>query len=105
ERPSTVVPAQGLFLLNSPFVLRQSEAAADRLLAGEASDRERIRRAYVLFYGRPPSDAETKAAETFLEKYGAVVAQEKLPPARARRTTWSAFCQAMFAGAEFLYRN
>jgi hypothetical protein len=105
ERPSTVVPSQGLFLLNSPFVLRQSDAAADRLLAGEGTDRERIRRAYVLFYGRPPTEAETKAAENFLEKYAAVLAQEKMAPPRARKATWSAFCQALFAGAEFLYRS
>ena len=102
ERPTTVVASQGLFLLNSPFVLRQADAAADRLLAGEGSDRDRIARAYVLFYGRPPSDAETKAAEAFLEKYAAAAAQG---PARSRKAAWSALCQAMFAGAEFLYRN
>ncbi len=105
ERSSTTVPSQGLYLLNNAFVLRQADAAADRLLAGEGSDRDRVRRAFVLFYGRPPSEAETTSAEAFLTKYATIMAKEKGLPGRARKATWAAFCQALFAGAEFLYRS
>jgi hypothetical protein len=99
ERANTTVPAQALFLLNNPFVLRQADAAADRLLAAGGTDSDKVRLAYRLFFARPATDREVVAAEAFLAKY----------PAggrfRSKREPWAALCQAMFASAEFLMRN
>ena len=95
ERATTTVPAQALYLMNNPFVIRQAEALADRLLAGEGDDAGRLTRAYFLCYSRPPSANERKAAQKFLEGYGRE---------RTRRATWAALCQALFAGAEFCHR-
>jgi hypothetical protein len=102
ERPTTTVPAQGLYLLNNPWVIRQSEAAADKLLVKEASAAEHVKDGYLRFFGRLPSDKETKAALNFLEKY-----EKSLPDdaAAKHRSAWSALCQAWFASAEFLYVN
>ncbi len=100
ERPTTTIPAQGLYLLNNPWVIRQSEAAAGKLLAKEGSDAERIKEGYLRFFGRPPSDKESKAALTFLERY-----EKSATGAAKRRAAWSALCQAWFASAEFLYVN
>jgi hypothetical protein len=55
ERPTTTVPAQGLFLLNNPLVIGHSDAAAARLLTEAKTDRDRIRLAYLRCYGRPPA--------------------------------------------------
>src|SRR5262249_37677985 len=55
ERATTTVPAQSLYLMNNPFVIRQAEAMADRLLAGGGDDSGRLERAYRLCYARPPS--------------------------------------------------
>ena len=52
DRPTTTVPSQGLFLLNNPFVIRTAEAAAEKLLKATTTDTERIRAAYLDFYGR-----------------------------------------------------
>jgi hypothetical protein len=95
ERPTTTVPAQALYLLNNPFVIRMSEEMADRLITGKDDDKSRIGEAYLLCYSRPPSDKELKKAQGFLEDYGRT---------HARRTTWAALCQAMFASAEFARR-
>ena len=104
ERPTTTVPAQGLYLLNNPWVIRQSEASADKLLAKEMSDSDRLKDGYLRFFGRPPSERESKSALGFLERY-----EKSLPEARGattkRRAAWSALCQAWFASAEFLYVN
>ena len=54
DREDTTVPAQALFLMNSPFATRTAEAFADRLLARSPSGPERIRLAYQLAFGRPP---------------------------------------------------
>jgi hypothetical protein len=95
ERATTTVPAQSLFLMNSPFVIRQAEAMADRLLAGDGDDNDRLTRAYQLCYSRAPSDKELQGARKFLETYG---------QKHKTRATWAALCQALFAGAEFSHR-
>ena len=97
ERANTTVPAQALFLMNNPFVLKQSEAAAERLLKNAKSDAELVKLAYAEFYGRPPTDEELNRAESFATKYAA--------GKKSQKATWSAFCQALFASAEFLMRN
>jgi hypothetical protein len=95
ERATTTVPAQALYLMNNPFVIRQAEGLADRLLAGEGDDEARLVRAYQLCYARPPSMKESKDAQKFLANYGET---------HLRRSTWAALCQALFASAEFAQR-
>jgi hypothetical protein len=92
ERATTNVPAQALYLLNNTFVIRQSEAAADRLLASSGSDEDKIKRAYETFFARPPNDKEAKAAMEFVKSYG---------QRSTKRSAWAAFTQALFASAEF----
>jgi hypothetical protein len=105
DRPTTTVPAQGLFLLNNPFVIRAAEAAADKLLKSTTTDTERIRQAYLAFYGRPPKEKELHNAEKFLKAYQEQLAKDRVPAIRRERETWSAFTQALFASAEFQYRK
>jgi len=105
DRPATTVPSQGLFLLNNPFVIRSAEASADKLLKATSTDTERIRAAYLDFYGRPPSDKELTNAEKFLKQYTDALAKDRVPASRRERDTWAAFCQALFASAEFQYRK
>jgi len=70
SRDATTVPGQSLFLLNSPFVRKQSLALADRLLARAGpTDADRITTAYRLTLGRPPSGAEIDRARAFLGEY------------------------------------
>jgi hypothetical protein len=95
ERATTTVPAQALCVLNNPFVIRQAEAMAERLLAGSEDDAARARQAYLLCYSRPPSEQETQSARHFIENYGS-----GQPP----RAAWAALCQALFASAEFSHR-
>jgi hypothetical protein len=80
--------------MNNPFVIRQAEAMADRLLALDG-DVTRLNEAYALCYARPPSDKELKTAQKFIADYGRK---------QSRRATWMALCQALFASAEFAHR-
>jgi cytochrome c553 len=105
ERATTSVPAQSLFLLNNPFVIRLSEVAARRLLAKGGDDRERLEVAYQRFFARKPSEKEAKLAEAFLASYSAVLAKDGVAEERRRPATWAAMCQAMYGSAEFLYRD
>ena len=105
DRPTTTVPSQGLFLLNNPFVIRAADAAAEKLTAATTTETERIRAAYLAFYGRPPVEKELQGAEAFLKAYGEQLAKDRVPQYRRDRETWSVFCQALFASAEFQYRK
>ncbi len=97
DRDETTVPAQALFMLNSPFVFAQSEQMARRLLAMPGlDDRKRIHTAYLQALSRPPADAERARAEAYLSR-GA--GEFKASPEKA----WTTFCQALFACAEFRY--
>lgn len=91
ERATTTVPAQSLYLLNNPFVIRQAEGMADKILSHSGTDEERIKMAYLLCYSREPSGPELKKAGEFLKSY---------LRRSARRTTWGMFCQALLASVE-----
>ncbi|MGH7223523.1 MAG: DUF1553 domain-containing protein, partial [Gemmataceae bacterium] len=95
ERATTTVPAQSLYLMNNPFVIRQAGALADKLLEVGDDEGAKLTRVYLLCYARPPTTKERKIAQKFLENYG---------QKQTRRATWTALCQALFASAEFSHR-
>lgn len=105
DRPTTTVPSQGLFLLNNAFVLRAADAAAERLFEIKGEERERIGAAFVRIYSRPPTPREQTSAEAFLKSYRERLEKERGSRLRQERELWSAFCQALFASAEFQYRR
>src|SRR5579885_326934 len=65
KRFTTTVPLQRLFLMNSDFVQVEAEAFAKRV-ASEPDSRSRIRRMYLLAYGREPSAEEIQAGLDYL---------------------------------------
>src|ERR1700682_1930992 len=67
RRTVSNVPAQALILLNDPFVHLQAEAWAKRALAQKGTATQRITSMYSAAFGRPPSDGELKACESFLD--------------------------------------
>jgi hypothetical protein len=95
DRPTTTTPAQSLFVMNNPFVIRQAEGMAEKLLAGGDDDAARLTRAYLLCFARPPAEKELQSAQKFLADYNR---------RQSRRSTWVALCQALFASAEFSHR-
>ena len=109
ERATTTVPAQGLYLLNNPFVMRQAEMAATLLLSDSDvdCDCQRIRAAYLRVLNRPPTEEEQTAIEKFLASYGHGQATPNAHPAGSNdpQAVWAAIYQALFASAEFLYRG
>ncbi len=103
-RDVTNVPSQALFLMNNTFVREQAAAFARRILATPLDYPQRIRLAYQLALSRPPSAAEVARADRYLvaEARGLIVAKPGDKDA-APEHSWSTFCQALFACAEFRY--
>ena len=100
ERATTTGPAQALYFLNGPLVIRQAEALADRVRAIEGDEAHRVDRAYRIALARRPTVVERDRALAFLREFAARAGGTD--PARG---AWSAFCQALLAGAEFRYRD
>lgn len=82
---------QALYLLNNQFVLAQAEAFANRLKQEAVSEKERIRLAFLLAYGRQPQRFEQQAAIEFLNDL------------KSTGNGLVLLCQSLFASAEFRY--
>ncbi|MGE3803702.1 MAG: PSD1 and planctomycete cytochrome C domain-containing protein [Gemmataceae bacterium] len=99
QRDATTVPAQALFLMNSPFVVLHSKYFAERLLAlPNIEDAKRVEQAYLIALSRPPSVAERDRALAFIRETASVLNKKNDPSA-----AWASFCQALLASAEFRY--
>jgi len=89
---STIAP-QALYLMNSPLVLRATDAMAKRLLLDKKlNDGQRIDRLYAQIYNRKPTEKENKRALAFVDEF-----------CQERHSSWQAFCQALVSSNEFLY--
>lgn len=99
RRSQTTTPLQKLFVLNSPFMVRQADALADRLLApklesnAETTDAERVNAAYAWLFGRPAEVDEVAWAVEF-------VSQAK--DEEQRTGLWKEYAQVLLASNEFL---
>jgi hypothetical protein len=95
RRVRTTTPLQKLFVLNSPFMIRQADALVDRLTreAGD-DDTDRVRLAYMLLYARPPSENEAALAMTYLT--GDDDDDE-------RDERWARYAQVLMAANEMVY--
>jgi len=90
RRVRTTTPLQKLFVLNSPFLVRQAEAMVGRLGREAGSDdTARIRRAYRLLFGRDPDGEEIELARTYLGP--------------AAGPDWPSYIQALFAANELMF--
>ena len=97
RRDVTTVPTQALYLMNSPFLLRQARATAQGLLAVPGIDDEaRVRLLFKKALSRPASDDETAQAVEFLRDTGVALGREE---------AWARYCHAVFASSEFLFRT
>ncbi len=113
-REMTNVATQALYMMNNAEVMRLADAFAGRLLAAISSDDGRIDRAFRTVFGRAPTGSELDSARTFLSRFPAPKVKDEprrgrrapspqRPTADPHRPAWAAFCQALFASAEFRY--
>ena len=96
KRSVSTLPSQSLYLLNSPFMLKQSQLAAESFLASESSDEVdlsvMIQRAYLSTLGRYPKDNEVEILVDFLGE-----------TENRRQEAWASVFQSLFASMDFRY--
>jgi len=101
-RDSTTVPAQSLYFLNSPFVIRQAKQTAERIQNAAQKREQRIDHAYRLILNRPPTANEVSRIDAFVKES---LAADKVGKADGDplQSAWATVCQSLFASAEFRY--
>ncbi len=104
HRDTTTVPAQSLYLMNSPFIVDQSRALALRLLGeGNMDDHALVDLAYRLSLVRDPSDQQRQRAVDFIARLDEGLKSTQASEDQRRLAAWSGFCQSLLASAEFRY--
>ncbi|MFM1770304.1 MAG: hypothetical protein RJA22_2833 [Verrucomicrobiota bacterium] len=98
RRFATTVPQQALFMMNSPFVVRQARAlAAHPEIRAAGSDTEKIQRLHQRAFQRPADPDEVQLARQFLAQPA---------PAQADSTTlntWEKYAQALLLANELVF--
>ncbi len=103
KRDVTTVPTQALFLMNNPFVFKQAEEMAKRILGQSGLDQTgRINLAYRIALGRLPSERERSDLARYIDDYRKSIATAN-PKGNAQLAAWTSFCQLLFQSGEFRY--
>ncbi len=103
DREVTTVAPQALFMMNSPFVIDQAGRMAARIEAeSHAGVSGEVSLAYRLVLGRPANDMEHARALGFINSFAR---DDRAGSTRASHDALAAFCQALYASAEFRYVN
>jgi hypothetical protein len=105
QRDESTVPAQSLFLINSPWIVDQSRQAAARLLDEQSlDDAGRVHRIYQRALARSPTaDELTRSLRYLAEPESVAIDPKAAPPTdeQLRLERWTSYCQTLFASGEF----
>lgn len=107
-RRQTTLPSQALFLLNSSFVVQQSERLAQLLLDSNAkTDQERIDELWKRTFRRLPRPPEVVGAKQLLYEIRQAGGDQESPPdvnqPNPEFHAWSTLSQALLISNEFRY--
>lgn len=91
SRVETTTPLQKMFVLNSPFMVRQAEALAERCLTAAGTDRDRVTWAAQALFGREPMAEELELALQFLGE-----------PDAGHSDRWTQYAQVLLSSNELL---
>ncbi|MGE4619303.1 MAG: DUF1553 domain-containing protein, partial [Planctomycetota bacterium] len=103
RRPSTVVPHQALFFLNSPMVYEAAGKIARDVLEVPDDEPKRIQQVFRRILGRDATDREVDRGQIFMTQAKAVFDETMEEQEAAEISTWQAYCQTILSSSEFLY--
>ncbi len=106
SRNETVIAPQALLMMNSDLVAQAAGRLAGELLDGPGfTERQRIERAYLKAYARPPKAREAERALRFLAEFERTAEAPQHEADDYSKSAWSALCHAILAANEFSYLN
>jgi hypothetical protein len=107
QRPTTTVPQQALFVMNSSLVNESANALATDLLKQASGDPQQdysplIAVTFERLFARLPTESERQRALAFLNEAESLTAESEDSSSR-RQKAWAALCRALIASNEFVY--
>ncbi|MDB6074518.1 MAG: Protein of unknown function (DUF1553)/Protein of unknown function (DUF1549)/Planctomycete [Verrucomicrobiaceae bacterium] len=108
QRDTTNVHSQSLYLMNNPQALAAADGFAKRLAEFKGTSSERLVYAFLLAYGRLPKNEEAMQIQSFFNRFPQALTKgnsSEEAKKKAQFAALSAFCQSLFASAEFRYLN
>lgn len=106
NRNQSILPTQALYLMNSEFVMEQSQRAARRLIKDlpDHSTKQRLMEAYQRTLGRAPSTDEIELALNFLNHPQRPTSSATPPSTSAANIDpWANLFHSLFASLDFRY--
>jgi hypothetical protein len=116
RREVSNTPLQALNLMNDPVFTEAAQALASRLLKASGTEQDRIRRAFMLCYARPPSPKNLDMLLSYLQRRRALARADDsaTPPLSAAHladvnpddaTAWFGLSRALMNSDEFINRE
>ncbi len=102
-RDASTVPLQALFMANGDLVHEQAAGLAKRLIAGFRDPGERLRRATLELFARPPAPREAERALAWLRNYAGALAGEGVAEEKRELEAWTSLMRVLFASNEFFH--
>jgi hypothetical protein len=102
-RRESTVASQALFMMNSDFMQKAAAAFAEQMVTFASNQQQRLDRAYMLAFGRAPSDEESVEATQFIVDYHQQLIESGKADKDAELLAWTAFARVTLSSSEFLY--
>jgi hypothetical protein len=93
QRPSSIVPQQFLFFMNSKFMVERAKALVGKLFKMDDSNAERIKQTYELLFARSPEPDELEIGLQFVN---AASSGNEL-------SSWDRYAQVLLSSNEFMF--
>ena len=108
KRNSSTVTPQSLMLMNGDYVLARASDLAQRVVRKAAKPADQIAHAWLLVYGREPTDDEVRTSLRFYHEQRqhfqtvATKKKNKKTP-KPEELALASYCQALLSSNGFLY--
>jgi hypothetical protein len=103
QRPTSIVPSQALFLMNSAFMTEQARAFAQRLINLSPDVQRRIDVAHRLAWSRPACSYERERGIQYVDACRAQLAACAVPMQQQELEAWTSYARILLAANEFVY--
>lgn len=103
QRNTSTTPLQSLFFMNNPFVHRQAEFLAARLIRERSDETSRIELAYLRLLGRKPDATESAAGLKYLESVQSLLQETADERDLQHLLAWHSYLRSLFQLNEFVY--
>ena len=89
--------------MNSPYVRKQAEAFAARLLEERSSNSDRIAWAFQLAYGRSVTSPEQEHFADYIQRFQRAAQTKDTPDPSANQKLWTSIARVILTSNEFFF--